>query len=160
MLFHLQAAQGWLELGLPEEAWNELQQIAVEFWDRLEVMLLSLDTLQSLKRWPECAELGEKALQQYPDCGPIYLVTAYAVRRCRSLGEAHELLLRGEQALSEEAMYHFNLACYECQLGDLTEAARRLALAFQLDPKYRVRALEDDDLQPLHEKLRAGNMDH
>ena len=49
--FLLRAAQGWIELGLPHEAWAELQQVPAEAQHRLEVMLLSLDTLQTLKQW-------------------------------------------------------------------------------------------------------------
>ncbi len=153
--FLLRATQGWLELGLPEEAWNELQHVPEEDRHRLEVMLLSLDTLQTLKRWKACAAFGEDAIRRHPDCGAIYLVTAYAIRRARSLAEANELLLKAEGVLSEEAMYHFNLACYACQLGDLPEAERRLEITFGLDPKYRTQALEDEDLRPMWDRIRA-----
>jgi len=45
-------------------------------------------------------------------------------------------------------MPHFNLACYECQLGNLETTKERLRRAFELEPLYRQRAL-DDDLKPL-----------
>ncbi|RYD74533.1 MAG: hypothetical protein EOP84_19775 [Verrucomicrobiaceae bacterium] len=154
--FLLRAAQGWIELGLPQEAWNELQQVPPEEQNRLEVMLLSLDTLQTLKRWAECAVLGKEAADIYPDCGAIYLVTAYAIRRAQSLPAARDFLLRAESVLAEEAMFHFNLACYACQLGDVPEAERRLGIAFRIDPKYRLQALEDEDLRPIWDKLKSG----
>jgi tetratricopeptide (TPR) repeat protein len=155
--FLLRAAQGWIELGLPHEAWAELQQVPAEAQHRLEVMLLSLDTLQTLKQWKECATLGEEAARRYPDCGAIYLVTAYAIRRSRSLAEAREFLLQATDALAEEAMFHFNLACYACQLGDMDETMHRLETAFRLDPKYRAQALDDEDLRPMWDRLKADN---
>lgn len=154
--FLLRAAQGWLELGLPQEAWDELQQVPAEERERLEVMLLSLDALQTLKRWDECAAIGREAANRYPDCGAIYLVTAYAIRRAQSLPAARDFLLLGEGVLGEEAMFHFNLACYACQLGDLPEAERRLGIAFRIDPKYRLQALDDEDLRPIWDKLKTG----
>jgi len=48
-----------------------------------------------------------------------------------------------------KAIVHYNLACYECQLGDIAAAKKYLAKTFMLDPKYRIHALEDDDLVPM-----------
>ncbi len=45
----------------------------------------------------------------------------------------------------------YNLACYECQLGNLKEAREWLKQAFNLgDAKQmKLAALDDPDLQPL-----------
>jgi hypothetical protein len=51
------------------------------------------------------------------------------------------------------AIYQYNLACYECQLGNLAEAKTRLQRAFEAEPKYRLRSLEDEDLEPLWTSL-------
>jgi hypothetical protein len=45
--------------------------------------------------------------------------------------------------------FHYNLACYESQLGNLEEAKARCRLRFKLDPDYRRVALADEDLQRL-----------
>jgi hypothetical protein len=36
--------------------------------------------------------------------------------------------------LPKEPILHYNLACYECQLGELEVAKARLAHAFNLEP--------------------------
>jgi hypothetical protein len=59
------------------------------------------------------------------------------------------VLLSGEHVLKEEALWHFNLACYECQLGSMEAAKERLSETFRIDPKMRNQALEDEDLEPL-----------
>ncbi len=44
---------------------------------------------------------------------------------------------------------HYNLACWECQLGELEVAKARLRHAFNLDAQLRLSALEDEDLKPI-----------
>jgi hypothetical protein len=51
------------------------------------------------------------------------------------------------------AIFHYNLACYECQLGDLEGAKARLKRAFELEQGFRTLALDDEDLRPLWDSL-------
>ena len=51
------------------------------------------------------------------------------------------------------AIFHYNLACYECQLGDLEKAKESLNQAFKLEPQFRVAALDDEDLRPLWDAI-------
>jgi len=55
----------------------------------------------------------------------------------------------GRGPAARGAILHYNLACYECQLGDLGVAKARLRHAFNLDDRFRAKALEDEDLEPL-----------
>ena len=50
-------------------------------------------------------------------------------------------------------MIHFNLGCYACQLGNETEAIQRLKEAIGLDNKWLMVALDDDDLESIHDTL-------
>jgi hypothetical protein len=52
---------------------------------------------------------------------------------------------------------HYNLACYECQVGDLKTAARHLARAIQLSATFELLALEDEELQPSWKKFGLGD---
>jgi hypothetical protein len=149
----VRAAQGYVELGMPQDASVELDEIPAELQQRLEVVLLRLETLRLLKRWDDGASFGRAAIVEHPSCGPLYLVTAYAIRRCHGIEEARALLISGEGVLADEAMFHFNVACYECQLGNLAGAKHRLLKAFELNPRYRQIGKEDPDLQPLHDWL-------
>jgi hypothetical protein len=54
------------------------------------------------------------------------------------------------------AIFHYNLACYMCQLGELEKAKVRLHRAFKLDPGLRVMALDDGDLKLLWEGIAAA----
>jgi predicted Zn-dependent protease len=145
----LTAAEGYAELGMWQDAWDELEEIAPDQRHGPSIMTVRVTILLAMKRWESAAMIAESLITRGSMDGQLYLDAAYAVRRSRSLPEAHALLLRGEPLLSKQAVFHFNLACYECQLGNLEEAKRRLARAFALDAGYRLRALDDEDLQPL-----------
>jgi len=47
--------------------------------------------------------------------------------------EAKQTLLNGPEALHSHAVYFYNLACYEAQLGNIEEAKRQLSIAFKMD---------------------------
>ena len=50
-------------------------------------------------------------------------------------------------------MIPFNLACYDCQLGNLESAKLYLEQAIKLKPGMRTMALDDPDLEPLWDSL-------
>jgi hypothetical protein len=145
----VRAAHGYVELGMTDEAFGELEKLPAEVQDRLEVVLVRMEILRQEERWAEGAVLGKSALSHHSACGELYLIAAYAVRRHQGIEQAKAVLLSGESVLAKDAMFHFNIACYECQLGDLESAKVRLETAFALDAKYRRVGREDPDLQPL-----------
>jgi hypothetical protein len=65
------------------------------------------------------------------------------------------LLLPLAEQFPDEAIIAYNLACYACQLGDLTRAKLWLARAARQRGKLPLKemALEDPDLAPLREYL-------
>jgi hypothetical protein len=78
---------------------------------------------------------------------------AYATRRADSIEQARIILVNAIERMPNVAIFHFNLACYECQLGGLPKASKSLHRAFKLDPVMKVMALDDEDLRPLWEAM-------
>ena len=80
---------------------------------------------------------------------------AYCLHELKRTREARDNLLRVVERFPDDATMHYNLACYECQLGKLEEAKEWLAKAFKLGDakKMKVAALDDPDLQPLWAKI-------
>ncbi len=74
----------------------------------------------------------------------------------QSIDEAHAILKRAEGVHPDDATIQFNLACYEAQLGNLDQAKAHLKRATRIEPKFRLMALDDPDLEPLWESLAAG----
>jgi hypothetical protein len=47
------------------------------------------------------------------------------------------------------AVLHYNMACYECLLGDIPEARRRLSVACKMGKEWKTGALTDPDLKTM-----------
>jgi tetratricopeptide (TPR) repeat protein len=74
---------------------------------------------------------------------------AFAFRRANSIQAAKDILLKAEPKFPKQAVIKYNLACYFCQLRDLEPAKEYLKRAFEIDPNWRIAALDDKDLEPL-----------
>jgi len=159
-IHRFQAANGYCELAMWQDAWDELDALALEDRAELPVAVLRVEILKAMKRWESAAILAEALIEKGVNIGGLYLSAAYAIRRARSLPEAKAMLLKGEPFLQGEALWWYNLACYDCQLGDLDAAKARLARAFEIDREYRLRALEDEDLKPLWDAFAGELGDH
>ena len=56
---------------------------------------------------------------------------------------------------SDDAMISYNHGCYACQLGDMDNAKKFVGDAIKLDSKYKLMALDDEDLEPLWDSLAS-----
>ena len=63
------------------------------------------------------------------------------------------MLLRALEVHPDCSTVHYNLACYECQIGDLQSARGRLHRCFELDANLRFGALDDPDLMQLWDSI-------
>lgn len=75
-----------------------------------------------------------------------------ATRPAESLDAAKRILLDALEHHPNSAILHYNLACYECQMGELDVAKARVGHAIKLDPGFAMMALDDEDLKPLWEQ--------
>lgn len=146
---HLSYAQGYLELGLIAEAAAELDRIDPAAQEIPEVLGIKMAVLHEQKDWPTLAKVAHQFVQRSPNESAAWVTWAYATRRCESLAAAERILLEAEQHHATEATIQFNLGCYACLRGDLTEARRRVDRAIALEPKFSEAATTDPDLEAL-----------
>ena len=68
---------------------------------------------------------------------------------------AFDILQPVSEKFPEEPTITYNLACYDCQLGNLSEARQCLKRAFAIGDKKELKlmALNDADLKPLWEEI-------
>ena len=147
----LLAAQGYCELSLFDEALEELKSLPAEAQQHPTAVELRLIILMQAKRWKPALSVGRELTQIAPEKSTGFIHAAFCLHELGKTEEARKLLMSGPETLHSEPVYHYNLACYECVLGNLEMARVHLEKSIVLDKKFRDYAQTDPDLKPLHE---------
>lgn len=159
-IHRLRAVAGWLELGLPQDALEELLRLPESTLAGPDVLELRWMIEARLERWAEALVTAEKLVALRPEEAGGWLHRAYALRRAPEGGleEARAALRPAVEKFPNEATIPYNLGCYACQLGDLDEARSWLAEAIRRGGLKQIRemALKDRDLTPLHDEIRRA----
>jgi len=146
ILKRLNAAVGYLSLGMPEDAWNELEDIEAKQRARPEVLKVRVEVCRALKQWEMMAEASNHLRKIEPDDVGHPLNMAYAVRRFRGEAEAADILSLALRRYYDDALVRYNLACYWCVMERIEEAREMLGTACRRDESLRELAETDEDL--------------
>ena len=151
----VESAEGWLGLGDTKEANRELGQIAAG--KQLHPAVLQVRYLICAKEqlWEACVKFAEAMVRKEPTLAFGWIHRSYALHELKRTREALDQLLPAVKHFPQEATVRYNLACYECVLGNLDQAKRRLTETFKIAAaekcleEYRRTAAGDTDLKPL-----------
>lgn len=147
---HLSYARGYLDLGMLNEASDEIEGIA--FTDRLlpEVLLVRLELALAAKHWDLIENMTAVIIETKPDAERAWILRAIAAKARGRVADSKAVLLTAESAHGHGSpVLHYNLACYHCLLGELDAAKERLARACKEHPPFKAEALDDPDLAAL-----------
>lgn len=158
--FYLSAAVGWLELGNPTEAGEELARLRPELLAHPDVLEIRWAICAATRSWDAAVPVAEQLVQIAPDRVSGWIHRAYALRRARGGGlpVAWDALRPAVEKFPKEPMIPYNLGCYAAQLGRLDEAWEWLHKAMESAgdiASIRTMALQDKDLEPLWERIRT-----
>jgi tetratricopeptide (TPR) repeat protein len=142
----IRAASGWLELGMPADALNELKNLPKESSEERVVLELRLAAEMALQNWKHGAETAKLLCMEAVDEPDFFLSAAFCLHELGETDEARKWLLRGPEVLSEMAVYHYNMACYLWTLGEKERAHNHLTQAFEMDDSFKEAARHDKDL--------------
>jgi len=149
----LLAAQGYLELGMVEEALSELASVPAGENTDADLTELRLHILMHGKRWDEALVAAEELLRISPQAVPGYIHGAFALHELGRTAQARDLLLKGPPLLRQNPTFHYNIGCYEAVLGNRESALQSLRESFALDETYRDFAQRDPDLEGIRDAL-------
>jgi len=147
----LVAAQGYCELGMFDDALAELNSLPAEFAEHPAVVELRTVVLMQARRWKHALTASRSLCRLSPDQTTGFIHAAFCLHELGRTTEARDTLLAGPDLLHAEPTYHYNLACYECALGNLDLARLHLEKSFELDKKFKEYAKSDPDLAALRE---------
>lgn len=137
-------ALGFLELGMPEDALAELDELTVGSSLALH---LRVDALFRLQDWRAAIEIALPMTVQEPTDPAWWIQAAYAQRRARSIESAETLLRDGLRHHPQHALVLYNLACYACVQDRPDEARELIMRALRIDPaQVLAMAKKDPDL--------------
>lgn len=160
---YVSAACGWLELGNPKEARTELAAISPENQAHPAVLSLRFALAATDRDWDAAFQCAEQLVCALPDEPTGWLHCAYALRRKTGGGiePARDFLIPAAKKFPREATIAFNLACYECRLGNLPAARRWLWRACEIGGTQPIHAmaLADDDLRELWGEIQSPQLD-
>jgi predicted Zn-dependent protease len=146
---NLLAAQGYAELGMHKDALEELDALPEVLRENPQVLEMRLIILMQKETWREAFSVSKRLCKAAPQAPIAFIHAAFCLHELGRTDEAKFTLLNGPAALQEDPTFHYNLACYECVLGDIESARAHLDRCFSLDKKFREFARTDPDLYPL-----------
>ena len=155
---YLSAAVGWLGLDNAAEAVAELEKIALQFQSHPDVLIVQFEIQSKAGKWDAAAEIAGTLTQLEPKQPGVWISLAYATRRKTGGGisAARDILIQAHKTFPRESIIAYNLACYDCQSGDLIAAKAWLDKTCHLDDARKIKrmARQDPDLKPLWPELR------
>ena len=151
----LTASIGYLELGMYVEALDELESIQPEEKNNSAVLGLRLEIYGTAQNWKMMEVVASELLKRQPDDPDHWNNLAFSIRRKDSIKAAQTLLLEALEKFPNDAMTRYNLGCYACKLGDLEDAKKLVGEAIKMDSKFKLLALDDEDLVELWDSFKV-----
>ena len=106
----LVAAQGFLELGLPLDANEEIENIDPDVRHVPEVLAVRVQVYRALEKWELMRTVAKKLREYDRENSHWPILWAFATRRAESIRSTREILTTAWKIHDKEPMILFNLA--------------------------------------------------
>jgi predicted Zn-dependent protease len=145
----LEAADGYLYLGMPKEALGEFAAIPGHERENASVMLAEIRVVLHMKNWKRAESLSARGSDLHPNEDEFTVQRVFALHKLEKGEEAFRILLAAPEWIRRTGILHYNLACYEARLGDINTARRCIDAAIELNSAIKKNARSDPDLAAL-----------
>src|SRR5690606_3810768 len=129
----MEAARGYMMLGMPDHALRELDAIEDPGSD-VDYFILRGEALRDQCDYAAALKAYSRALAEQPDSPQVLLGMAWCYKRTNQLPQA---IAATEQALRiapDEPIVPYNLSCYYALTGEKAKALHWLEVALQMEP--------------------------
>ena len=145
----LAAAEGYIDLNLPDRALEILQKQADWATMQFEASFLTGETLKMLGRYREALKPLEVAAALRPSDPGVAVALGWCYKRTQRLAQAIDSLTRALRSNPREPILHYNLACYWSLANNPAKALDALAVALELDPEFRSMLADESDFDAI-----------
>lgn len=144
-------------IGLEEftKANDELGKLTSIVRDWPEILKVRIRIHEGLKQWALMQATAKTLVERAPGEAASWIFWAHATRHAQSIQAARPLLLTAIQKHPGVWRLHYELACYESQLGDFASAQEHIKRAFVLNEDCQTGAMDEPDLKPLWESMQT-----
>lgn len=145
----LESAEGYLALGMHDDALAELDAALAQQPDSVEAVAARAFALLTTLRYVEAETGFKKLLALRPENVDGWIHLAYCRRRTQSLEAAVKALEQALRLRGDHPLANYNMACYRAVEGHHAEALRLLENAIRKDPTYARLAHEEEDFESM-----------
>lgn len=145
----IQYANGYIELGMYDDASDELEAIEGAGRMSVEVMRVRAVLYFHAKQWELMEATSKYVAEEKPKDSFGWVNWANALRYQDKFDEAKKVGLMGLDIHPKNGALWYNLACYHSLAGSQAEAKECLSKATSIDEKYKQAAIDDPDLDEL-----------
>jgi len=147
----LTQAEGYLELGMAAHALGVLERCGDPRMLPDHALYLKGQSLRELGRFREALEPLSRAAVRTPDNICVWLALGWCYKRTGKLDRAIESLEEALAAQPDDALVHYNLACYWSLAKNKRQALAYLSRALDLDDEYRLLVSGEPDFDPIRD---------
>ena len=133
-------------------ALDALQSLPAGAGQRAGSLDLTGQAYRAMERYREAIPPLESAAVLEPDNLLVWLALGWCYKRTNRLDLAIRSLERGCKAAPNEAIVHYNLACYWSLAGKTKRAVAYLAKSFDIDDSYRDLVATEPDFDPIRDQ--------
>jgi Flp pilus assembly protein TadD len=160
-------AEGYLELlltfpdkwRLPADCRDRLARRALQVLNDLpstrrtrgQVEHLRGQALRVMEHYQDAILPLLRAAEHEPENLEIHLALGWCYKRIGRIDLAIQTLEEAMEFAAEEAILHYNLACYSSLAGEKSQAVTYLSQAFELEPKYREMVATEQDFDAIRD---------
>ncbi|MHB0961440.1 MAG: TPR end-of-group domain-containing protein [Pirellulaceae bacterium] len=161
----IREAEGYLDLAMGfADQWPLSSELRVRLAQRaLDALAPLLETSGQSAQIHYLTGLAYRAMYRFAEAVPhlkaaseldpenifAWLALGWCYKRIDHLDHAIESLENALAADQQEAIIHYNLACYWSLAGDADRALSYLSQSFELDPGYRDLVADESDFDPI-----------
>ena len=154
----LDEAEGYLMLDLPHQALEILRSRDDWATMKFEANLLTGEALRALNRFREALGPLEMAASIRPGDLGVAMALGWCYKRTQRLAQAIDALERAAIENPDEALLHYNLACYWSLAADPAKSVRSLVAALDLDPDLRDQIPNESDFDAIRDTAEFGRL--
>lgn len=145
----LNEAEGYLQLGLLDLAFEKVRGVEMTPYLPYECAALRGSILRERDDFKGAIPFFEAALQLRPGDLLATLGIGWCQKRVGRVDLAAQAYVDALKVNTNEAVLHYNLACYLSLLGRADEAVESLRRAFRIDADYRQLLAGEADFDPI-----------